>query len=106
VVSPDEVYNYDPYGRLYEITAGSDSTFFEYETRSGPGTGGQSVAAEYSGYNATLTYGNMTHRYVFGPGMDEPLVQYVCPATGGRPKNGGHGDTYHLPVDAAACGGP
>jgi RHS repeat-associated protein len=56
--------NYDPAGRLYQTTSdGSTVTArFLYD--------GAAIIAEYDGSNALL------HRYVHGPGVDEPIVSY------------------------------
>lgn len=51
---------YDPIGNLYQI-AGSATTTFLYS--------GQSLVAEYQN-------GVMTKRYVFGAGVDRPLISY------------------------------
>jgi RHS repeat-associated protein len=50
---------YDPVGRLSK-TVGTSTTYFLYD--------GTDMIAEYDGS------GNMTHRYLHGPGIDEPLV--------------------------------
>lgn len=54
------VLKYDPLGHLYQI-AGSGTTNFLYS--------GDSLVAEYQN-------GVMTKRYVFGTGVDKPLVSY------------------------------
>jgi RHS repeat-associated protein len=59
-------YAYDALDRLYEI-AGSATTHFAYD--------GDEVAAEYN------TSGAIVHRFVRGPGVDEPLVWYVGSGT-------------------------
>ncbi|WP_148095089.1 RHS repeat-associated core domain-containing protein, partial [Burkholderia stagnalis] len=53
---------YDPEGRLFKTTVNNVDTLLLYN--------GQNLAAEYD------STGAMTRRYVFGPGIDEPLVQY------------------------------
>jgi hypothetical protein len=53
---------YDPLGRLWQITSGSNTTRFLYD--------GDALVAEYDGSN------NLTHRYVHGPGVDNPEVVY------------------------------
>ena len=55
------VLKYDPLGHLYQI-AGSGTTTFLYS--------GDSLVAEYQN-------GVMTKRYVFGSGIDKPLVSYT-----------------------------
>jgi RHS repeat-associated protein len=60
---------YDPFGRLQALTAGGTATSFAYD--------GLNLLAEYNG--ATLL-----RRYVFGPGMDEPVVQYEGSGTTNR----------------------
>jgi len=61
---------YDPLGRLYQVTAGTATTRFEYD--------GDEIAAEYDGS------GNRLRRYVSGPGVDEPLAWYEGSWTLGR----------------------
>lgn len=51
---------YDPLGHLYQVS-GSNTTYFLYS--------GDSLVAEYQN-------GVMTKRYVFGAGVDKPLVSY------------------------------
>ncbi|MGH8178549.1 MAG: RHS repeat-associated core domain-containing protein, partial [Steroidobacter sp.] len=52
---------YDPLGRLFQISGGSDTTQFLYD--------GDRLVAEYSG-------GTLRRRYVHGTGVDEPLLWY------------------------------
>jgi RHS repeat-associated protein len=52
---------YDPMMRLYQV-AGSTTTRFAYD--------GVDLLADYNGSDA------LQHRYVFGPGVDEPIVEY------------------------------
>ncbi|MBN3759429.1 RHS repeat-associated core domain-containing protein [Burkholderia sp. Ac-20365] len=61
---------YDPEGRLLKTTVNGTDTTLLYD--------GQKVAAEYD------AAGTMTRRYVFGPGVDAPLVQYEGSGTGFR----------------------
>lgn len=60
---------YDPLMRLQQV-AGTTTTKFAYD--------GFNALAEYDGSNLLL------RRYVFGPGMDEPLVQYEGSGTATR----------------------
>lgn len=60
---------YDPAMRLYQ-TAGAATTRFAYD--------GVNAIAEYDAGNALL------RRYVFGPGTDEPIVQYEGSGTTSR----------------------
>jgi RHS repeat-associated protein len=53
---------YDPEGRLVRTTVNGADTNLMYD--------GQNLAGEYS------STGQLTRRYVFGPGVDAPLVQY------------------------------
>ncbi len=53
---------YDPLGRLYQVTSGTNTTRFVYD--------GDRLIAEYSGS------GTLLRRYVHGPGVDEPLIWY------------------------------
>ncbi|MCR9130468.1 MAG: hypothetical protein NXI12_13190, partial [Alphaproteobacteria bacterium] len=53
---------YDPLGRLWETSGPSGTARYQYD--------GAAIIAEY---NAS---GVMQHRWVHGPGMDEPLVRY------------------------------
>src|SRR5207253_3141094 len=52
---------YDPGMRLYQV-AGAATTRFAYD--------GLNPIADYDGSNA------LQHRYVFGPGIDQPILQY------------------------------
>ena len=52
---------YDPATRLYQV-AGAATTRFAYD--------GVNAIADYDGSNA------LQHRYVFAPGIDQPVVQY------------------------------
>jgi RHS repeat-associated protein len=54
--------SYDPKLRLYQLTTGASTTKAAYD--------GVERIAEYDGSNALL------RRYVFGPGEDEPILQY------------------------------
>ncbi|MEJ7777003.1 MAG: RHS repeat-associated core domain-containing protein [Sphingomicrobium sp.] len=60
---------YDPVLRLYQV-AGTATTRFAYD--------GLQAIAEYNASNA------LQRRFVFGPGVDEPLVQYEGSTTGDR----------------------
>jgi hypothetical protein len=60
---------YDPALRLYQA-AGAVTTRFAYD--------GANAIAEYDASNA------LQRRYVFGPGIDEPIVQYEGSGTAGR----------------------
>ena len=62
--------SYDPGLRLYEVASGSGTTRFGYD--------GLDLIAEYDGSNTLL------RRYVHGPGMDQPLVQYEASGTTDR----------------------
>ncbi|MCR9258068.1 MAG: RHS repeat-associated core domain-containing protein, partial [Alphaproteobacteria bacterium] len=53
---------YDPLGRLWQTSGASGTARYQYD--------GAAIIAEY---NAS---GVMQHRWVHGPGMDEPLVRY------------------------------
>jgi RHS repeat-associated protein len=61
---------YDPLLQLYQVTKGSATTRFAYD--------GQEMVAEYNGSNA------LQHRYVFGAGTDDPIVQYDGTGTSSR----------------------
>ncbi|WP_431824780.1 RHS repeat-associated core domain-containing protein [Burkholderia sp. F1] len=61
---------YDPEGRLAKTTVNSVDTLLLYN--------GQNLAAEYD------STGAVTRRYVFGPGVDEPLVQYEGAGTASK----------------------
>ncbi|MFC0403378.1 RHS repeat protein, partial [Paraburkholderia rhizosphaerae] len=61
---------YDPEGRLVRTTVNGVDTTLLYD--------GQNLAAEYDGA------GTLTRRYVFGPGLDAPLVQYEGAGTNAR----------------------
>ncbi len=53
---------YDPLGRLYQVTSGTNASRFVYD--------GDRLIAEYNGS------GTLLRRYVHGPGVDEPLIWY------------------------------
>ncbi|GLS26426.1 hypothetical protein GCM10007877_21420 [Marinibactrum halimedae] len=59
--SQNATLQYDPMGRLYQVTAEGKTTTFIYS--------GDSLVGEYVG-------GELTNRYVFGNGVDQPLVRY------------------------------
>ena len=61
---------YDPEGRLKLTTVNGVDTGLLYD--------GQNVVVEYDGV------GKMTRRYVFGPGVDAPLVQYEGQGTSAK----------------------
>ncbi len=61
---------YDPLGRLYQISKGGLTTRFLYD--------GTDLVAEYDGTNA------LQRRYVHGPGADEPVVWFEGSGTGVR----------------------
>ena len=54
--------SYDPTGRLWDVVKGSTDLRFFYD--------GDHMAAHYD------SSGNLQYRYIFGPGADEPLLQY------------------------------
>ena len=60
---------YDPALRLYQVAGGS-TTRFAYD--------GANAIAEYDGSNA------LQRRFVFGPGVDAPIVQYEGSGTSNR----------------------
>ena len=62
-------YSYDPLSRLYQQTVGSTSTQYLYD--------GSDLIAEYNG-------SSVQKRYVHGPGLDEPLVEYLGTGTSNR----------------------
>jgi len=62
-------FSYDPSGRLYEQTVSSTSTQYLYD--------GVDLIAEYNG-------STVLRRYVHGPGLDEPLVEYDGTGTSNR----------------------
>jgi len=64
------VLGYDPEGRLIRTTIDGAETTLLYD--------GQALAAEYD------KAGALVHRYVFGPGTDEPLVQYEGAGTASK----------------------
>ena len=70
VASASSSYEYDPLLRVYKVTAGSTVQRFQYD--------GSDQIATYD--NA----GTMQNRYVFGPGDDEALVEYVGSGTSSR----------------------
>ncbi|NUR46169.1 MAG: RHS repeat-associated core domain-containing protein [Sphingomonas sp.] len=61
--------SYDPAMRLYQV-AGAATTRFAYD--------GVNAIADYDGSNS------LQHRYVFGPGIDEPIVEYAGSGTSSR----------------------
>ena len=67
--APAVSLSYDPFLRLYQV-AGSSTARFAYD--------GLNIITDYDGGNV------LQHRYVFGPGMDEPIVEYAGSGTTGR----------------------
>ena len=63
-------YGYDPSGRRVSKTVNGGSTWFLYDDAN--------LVAEYD------LWGNLSRRYVFGPGVDRPLVEYVGSGTGSK----------------------
>nr|WP_255586538.1 RHS repeat-associated core domain-containing protein [Hephaestia mangrovi] len=61
---------YDPLLRLYQVTKGSTTTRFAYD--------GLEMVGEYNASNA------LQKRYVYGPGTDDPIVQYTGTGTTSR----------------------
>ena len=61
---------YDPLLRMVQITQGSTTTKFGYD--------GLAMIGEYSASNV------LAKRYVYGPGTDEPIVQYNGSGTSSR----------------------
>ncbi|WP_083383873.1 RHS repeat-associated core domain-containing protein [Cupriavidus sp. USMAHM13] len=62
--------DYDPEGRMLRTTINGTATTLLYN--------GRELAAEYDAAGA------LARRYVFGPGIDEPLVQYEGPGTASK----------------------
>jgi RHS repeat-associated protein len=67
--APGATLGYDPFLRLYQV-AGSTTTRFAYD--------GLNIVADYDGA------GVLQHRYVFGPGIDQPIVEYAGSGTTAR----------------------
>ena len=67
--APGTTLAYDPLLRLYQV-AGSVTTRFGYD--------GTNIIADYDQANT------LQHRYVFGPGVDEPVVEYAGTGTTSR----------------------
>jgi RHS repeat-associated protein len=67
--SPTTGLTYDPFLRLYQV-AGSKTTRFAYD--------GFNIIADYNQNNS------LQHRYVFGPGIDQPIVEYNGNGTSNR----------------------
>jgi len=55
--------SYDPLGRLWKMSGTNADVSFEYD--------GDELAAEY-----TASTGSLLRRHAFGPGTDEPIVEY------------------------------
>lgn len=66
----DAALSYDADGRLFNTKIDGVETTLLYD--------GRNLAAEYN------SAGEMTRRYVFGPGVDEPLVQYEGAGTNAK----------------------
>lgn len=64
---------YDPSGRLYQTVGGGVTTRLQYD--------GVDLIAEYEEVNNVWV---MQQRYVHGPGIDEPIVQYEGSGTSDR----------------------
>jgi RHS repeat-associated protein len=67
--SPATSLTYDPFLRLYQVV-GKNTTRFAYD--------GLNIIADYNQNNA------LQHRYVFGPGIDQPIVEYNGIGTSNR----------------------
>jgi len=67
--APGTTLSYDPLGRLFQV-AGSSTTRFGYD--------GANMVAEYDGSNI------LQRRYVFAPGMDQPIIWYEGSGTTNR----------------------
>lgn len=67
--SPSVSLTYDSFLRLYQVV-GKNTTRFAYD--------GVNVIADYNQNNA------LQHRYVFGPGIDQPIVEYNGNGTSNR----------------------
>ena len=63
-------FSYDPMGRLYQSVGGGVTTRRAYD--------GQSLIAEYNASNA------LQRRYVYGPGVDTPILWYEGTGTADR----------------------
>ncbi len=75
--APSTTMSYDPGGRLYEALVSGTTTRFLFGSGSGPAALA-SVIAEYDSLNA------LQRRFVFGPGIDEPVVWYEGTGTSDR----------------------
>jgi len=65
-------FGYDPASRLYAPYNGSTTTYLGYD--------GVDLVGEYSSASSSA----LTKRYVFGPGVDEPIVWYEGSGTSDR----------------------
>lgn len=65
-------FGYDPASRLYAPNNGSTTTYLGYD--------GVDLVGEYSSASSSA----LTKRYVFGPGVDEPIVWYEGSGTSDR----------------------
>ncbi|MFG6488772.1 RHS repeat domain-containing protein [Roseateles sp. BYS78W] len=81
---------YDPLGRLYKITSGSQSTQFVYS--------GSTLISEYQS-------GSIAKRYVAGNGVDQPLVSYSGSAVGAGNRQFLHADRQGSVVSATNSSG-
>ncbi|KQY88218.1 BPSL0067 family protein [Pelomonas sp. Root1444] len=81
---------YDPLGRLYKLTSGSQSTQFVYS--------GSTLIAEYQN-------GAIAKRYVAGNGVDQPLVSYAGSAVGVGNRQFLHGDRQGSVISATNSAG-
>jgi RHS repeat-associated protein len=68
--SPGVSLSYDPFLRLTQVVGSKDTTRFAYD--------GLAIIADYNQNDA------LQHRYVFGPGMDAPIVEYSGSGTSNR----------------------
>ena len=67
--APGATLSYDPLLRLYQVS-GTTTMRLTYD--------GLNLLADYDGV------GTLQHRYVFGPGIDEPIVEYAGSGTTSR----------------------
>jgi RHS repeat-associated protein len=82
---------YDPLGRLWQVSGGSGTTRFVYD--------GDRLVAEYNASGAIL------HRYVHGPGVDEPVVWYEGAGVGAGSRRYLHTDHQGSVVAIADAAG-
>ena len=81
-----KTYGYDYYNRLTSVSGGVSLSYDPLGRLQTYTTSTVSVSGLYDGASVIAQYvnGSVSRRYVHGPGMDEPLVEYAGSGTTNR----------------------